>query len=97
MIIFILNYISSAIELYSMAKDIRGLFLPCLFFAVLLSYFTFAGWELAILTAALAFNLKLLTGALRLALQVWGDEEKIFYLFTLLETVFLWWLLRGLI
>jgi len=100
MIIFILNYLTSAIEVFKMAKSLRGLIIPCLFFAVTLAgameLMTDTRNELLYFAFCIAFVLKFLCGGIRIAAQIWGNPEAIFYFFTLIETIFLWWFLNDL-
>ena len=95
MIIFVLNYLASAIEIIKPAKTLRGIVIPSLFFSILLSTITDC---LAVELVALAFCLKFLCGGFRVAAQELTDrKETVFYFFTLIETIVLWWFLNPLI
>jgi hypothetical protein len=73
--------------------------IPSLFFSLIcVSLIGYTQKELVVLLGLTAFIFKFLFGGFRLAAQVWTqDKDKVFYFFSLLETVLLWLVLNPLL
>ena len=96
MLIFVINWISSCVEILSPPDRIRGLIPPALFFATMVGFYTGAnmlGW----FTLGFCFCLKILFGSARLIVLLWLPGEKVTYFLMILETLFLWWILNPLL
>ena len=96
MLIFVINWISSCVEILSPPDRIRGIIAPALFFAGMIGFcvgLNLLGW----FTFGFCFCLKILFGSARLIVLLWLPGEKVTYFLMILETLFLWWILNPLL
>lgn len=99
MTVFVINFLASAIEVFKPSRNLSALVVPCAFFAIIFVYMQdFESSDIATLAGVCAFLLKFLCGGVRVGVQELLlsnlSKEKVFYCFSLVETIILYFMLN---